>query len=121
MLRFKIKPEEKYFFSKLDDCFSQRSLGLDYDAGTDVSHLSRVYSRHGGLGILKLGQEISVHQCQTLFGLMSAATSIIQLGMLHMRPFQWWLKNKWFHPLLHAHYMEGGIASITTNVQHQTG
>lgn len=52
------------------------------------------------VGSLRLGQEISVRQCQVLLGLMAAAANIIPLGLLHMGPFQWWLKNKGFHPLL---------------------
>lgn len=47
---------------------------------------------------LKLGQAITVKQFQRLLGLMAAASNIIPLGLLHMRPLQWWLKAKGFSP-----------------------
>lgn len=52
------------------------------------------------VGSLRLGQEISIQQCQVLLGLVAAAANVISSGLLHMGPFQWWLKNKGFHPLL---------------------
>ncbi|XDV52386.1 hypothetical protein PO909_021118 [Leuciscus waleckii] len=50
-----------------------------------------------GSGI-KLGQAITVKQFQRLLGLMAVASNIIPLGLLHMRPLQWWLKAKGFFP-----------------------
>jgi len=48
------------------------------------------------------GHEISVWQCQVLLGLMAA---VIQLGLLHMWPIQWQLKNKGFHSLIKPMFM----------------
>lgn len=50
-----------------------------------------------------LSQYLSVFQIQKLLGLMVA--SIIPLGLLHIRQFQFWLKSKGFHPLKHLSRM----------------
>lgn len=55
--------------------------------------LARLNSILATVGSLRLGQEISVHQCQVLLGLMAAAANVIPLGLLHMMTFQWWLKK----------------------------
>ncbi len=49
----------------------------------------------------KPGQELSVLKFQRLLGLMSAAS----MGLLKMRPFQFWLKSRGFHPLNHDSQM----------------
>ncbi len=35
---------------------------------------------------------------QRLLGLMAAASNVIPVGLLHMRPLQWWLRTKGFSP-----------------------
>ncbi len=38
------------------------------------------------------GQSLTVKWFQRLMGLMAAASNVIPLGLLYMRPLQWWLK-----------------------------
>ncbi len=47
---------------------------------------------------VKEGQSLTVKQFQRLLGLMSAASNVIPIGLLYMRPLQWWLKTKGFSP-----------------------
>ncbi|KAK3530794.1 hypothetical protein QTP70_002823 [Hemibagrus guttatus] len=41
------------------------------------------------------------HEVQRVPGLMLAAANVIPLGLLHMRPFQLWLRGASFHPHRH--------------------
>ncbi len=43
-------------------------------------------------------QSLTVKQFQRLLGLMVAASNVIPIGLLYMRPLQWWLKTKGFSP-----------------------
>ncbi len=47
---------------------------------------------------VKEGQSLTVKQFQRLLGLMAAASNMIPIGLLYMRPLQWWLKTKGFSP-----------------------
>ncbi len=47
---------------------------------------------------LKEGQSLTVKEFQRLMGLMAAASNVIPIGLLYMRPLQWWLKTKGFSP-----------------------
>ncbi len=47
---------------------------------------------------VKEGQSLTVKQFQRLLGLMAAASNVIPIGLLYMRPLQWWLKTKGFSP-----------------------
>ncbi|XP_073720453.1 uncharacterized protein [Misgurnus anguillicaudatus] len=75
-------------------------LGVIWDSTTMQAHLSpaRVESILLAVGRVKLGQSHTVKQFQRLLGLMAAASNVIPLGLLHMRPLQWWLKTKGFSP-----------------------
>ncbi len=44
------------------------------------------------------GQSLTVKQFQRLLGLMAAASNVMPIGLLYMRPLQWWLKTKGFSP-----------------------
>ncbi len=44
------------------------------------------------------GRSLTVKQFQKLLGLMAAASNVIPLGLLYMRPLQWWLKTKGISP-----------------------
>ena len=46
---------------------------------------------------IKLGQKVTVHHFQKSLGLMAAASTVIPLGLLHMRAFKLWLRAKGFH------------------------
>ncbi len=59
---------------------------------------ARVKSILNALKNIKLGQRITVHYLQRVLGLMAAASTVIPLGLLHMRSFQLWLRARGFHP-----------------------
>ncbi len=59
---------------------------------------ARVESILNALKNIKLGQRITVHYLQRVLGLMAAASTVIPLGLLHMRSFQLWLRARGFHP-----------------------
>ncbi len=50
----------------------------------------------------KLGHHVSVGTCRRLLGLMAAASPALPLGLLHMRPFLWWMKELRLHPTVPA-------------------
>ncbi len=50
----------------------------------------------------KLGHHVSVGTCRRLLGLMAAASPVLPLGLLHMRPFLWWMKELRLHPTVPA-------------------
>ncbi|KAK3571580.1 hypothetical protein QTP86_014450 [Hemibagrus guttatus] len=50
---------------------------------------------------VQLDQSLSVAEVQRVLGLMAAAANVIPLGLLHMRPFQFWLRGAGFHPRRH--------------------
>ncbi len=50
------------------------------------------------LACFKLGHHVSVGTCRRLLGLMAAASPVWPLGLLHMRPFLWWMKELRLHP-----------------------
>ncbi len=43
---------------------------------------------------MREGRSLTVKQFQRLLGLMEAASNMIPLGLLYMRPLQWWLKTR---------------------------
>ncbi len=54
------------------------------------------------LARFKLGHHVSVGTCRRLLGLMAAASPVLHLGLLHMRPFLWWMKELRLHPTVPA-------------------
>ncbi len=54
------------------------------------------------LARFKLGHHVSVGTCRRLLGLMAAASPVLPLGLLHMRPFLWWMKEPRLHPTVPA-------------------
>ncbi len=50
----------------------------------------------------KLGHHVSVGTCRRLLGLMAAASPVLPIGLLHMRPFLWWMKELRLHPTVPA-------------------
>ncbi len=54
------------------------------------------------LARFKLGHHVSVGTCHRLLGLMAAASPVLPLGLLHMRPFLWWMKELRLHPSVPA-------------------
>ncbi len=54
------------------------------------------------LARFRLGHHVSVGTCRRLLGLMAAASPVLPLGLLHMRPFLWWMKELRLHPTVPA-------------------
>ncbi len=54
------------------------------------------------LARFKLGHHVSVSTCRRLLGLMAAASPVLPLGLLHMRPFLCWMKGLRLHPTIPA-------------------
>ncbi len=54
------------------------------------------------LARFKLDHHVSVATCRRLLGLMAAASPVLPLGLLHMRPFLWWMKQLRLHPTVPA-------------------
>ncbi len=54
---------------------------------------ARVESIQSCTARFKLGWHVSVCLCSRVLGLMVAAPLVLPLGLLHMRPFLWWMKS----------------------------
>ncbi len=63
------------------------------------AHLApaRISSLNTCLARFKLYHHVSVSTCHRLLGLMAAASPELPLGLLHMRPFIWWIKLSGVH------------------------
>ncbi len=61
------------------------------------------------LARFKLGHHVSVGTCRRLLGLMAAASPVLPLGLLHMRPFLWWMKVT---PHCTSHSPYQGVAQL---------
>ncbi len=81
---------------------SQRTtyLSVVLDSTTMQARMSpaRIESILTEVKRVKEGQSLTVKQFQTLLSLMAAASKVIPIGLLYMRPLQWWLKTKGFSP-----------------------
>ncbi|KAI2644567.1 Transposon Ty3-G Gag-Pol polyprotein [Labeo rohita] len=75
-------------------------LGIVWDSITMRARLSpaRIETIRQTMSKVRLGQEHTVLQYQKMLGLMASASTVIPLGLLHMRLFQLWLKARGFHP-----------------------
>ncbi len=75
-------------------------LGVIWDSTSMQARLSpaRIESILSAVKRIRLGQSLTVGQFQRLLGLMAAASNVIPVGLLHMRPLQWWLRTKGFSP-----------------------
>ncbi len=78
-------------------------LGVVMDSRTMRACLSptRVQSLETCLNQFKTGRLVHVGLCLRLLGLMAAASPAVQLGLLHMRPSQWWTKSQNISPHCH--------------------
>ncbi len=54
---------------------------------------ARVESIQSCSARFRLGRHVSVGLCRRLLGLMVVASPVLPLGLLHMRPFLWWMKS----------------------------
>ncbi len=80
---------------------SQRTvfLGVRLDSVQMQARLApaRIPDLIACLARFKLGHYVSVGTCCRLLGLMAAASPVLPLGLLHMRPFLWWMKELRLH------------------------
>ncbi len=85
---------------------SQRTmfLGVRLDSVQMQARLApaRIPNFTACLARFKLGHHVSVGICRRLLGLMAAASPVLPLGLLHMRPFLWWMKELRLHPTVPA-------------------
>ncbi len=75
-------------------------LGVVWDSTTMQARMSpaRIESILTAVRRVKEGQSLTVKQFQRMLGLMAAVSNVIPIGLLYMRPLQWWLKTKGFSP-----------------------
>ncbi len=85
---------------------SQRTvfLGVHLDSVQIQARLApaRISNFTACLARFKLGHHVSVSTCRRLLGLMAAASPLLPLGLLHMRPFLWWMKELRLNPKIPA-------------------
>ncbi len=85
---------------------SQRTLflGVHLDSIQMQARLApaRISNFTACLARFKLGRHVSVGSCSRLLSLMAAASPVLPLGLLHMRPFLWWIKELKLHPTVPA-------------------
>ncbi len=85
---------------------SQRTvfLGVRLDSVQMQARLApaRIPDLTACLARFKLGHHVSVGTCRRLLSLMAAASPVLPLGLLHMRPFLWWMKELRLHPTVPA-------------------
>ncbi len=85
---------------------SQRTvfLGVRLDSVQMQAHLApaRIPDLTACLACFKLGHHVSVGTCRRLLGLMAAASPVLPLGLLHMRPFLWWMNELRLNPTVPA-------------------
>ncbi len=67
-----------------------------------LGHIHSYFDLTACLARFKLGHHVSVGTCRRLLGLMAAASPVLPLGLLHMRPFLWWMKELRLHPTVPA-------------------
>ncbi len=79
-------------------------LGVNLDSIQMQARLApaRISNFTACLARFKLGRHVSVGICRRLLGLMAAASPVLPLGLLHMRPFLWWMKELRLHPTVPA-------------------
>ncbi len=85
---------------------SQRTvfLGVRLDSVQMQARLApaRIPDLTACLARFKLGHHVSVGAYRRLLGLMAATSPVLPLGLLHMRPFLWWMKELRLHPTVPA-------------------
>ncbi len=69
-------------------------LGVHLDSVQMQASLvpARIFRFNACMARFKLGHHVSVSTCHRLLGLLAAASPVLPLGLLHMRPFLWWMR-----------------------------
>ncbi len=88
---------------------SQRTvfLGVHLDSIQMQARLApaRISNFTACLARFKLGRHVFIGTCRRLLGLMAVASPVLPLGLLHMRPFLWWMKELRLHPMIPATHL----------------
>ena len=76
-------------------------LGVSLDSVTMLAGLSdqRIVNLYQCLSHFSGQSSVRSHDCQRLLGLMAAASQVVRLGLLHMRPIQRWYLSRALHPV----------------------
>ncbi|KAI2644404.1 hypothetical protein H4Q32_030891 [Labeo rohita] len=71
-----------------------------WDLTTMQARLSpaRIESVLTAVARVRKGRSLTIKQFLQLLGLMAAVSNVIPLGLLYMRPLEWWLRTKQFSP-----------------------
>ncbi len=99
-LGLRMNAKKSALFPSKRTMFFRGSLGFRSDAGQFGSCPDINFT--ACLACFKLGHHVSVSTCRRLLGLMAAASPVLLLGLLHMRPFLWWVKELRLHPTIPA-------------------
>ncbi|CAM4661937.1 unnamed protein product [Leuciscus chuanchicus] len=97
------------------DFIPGNSLRLNPHVGR--SHV-RVRSDHSAAcGLLQIGACPTVRSFQRMLGLMASTSPVLQLGLLFMRPLQYWLKPRlpayaWHHGLLRIKVNQACVSAL---------
>ncbi len=95
---------------------SQRTvfLGVHLDSIQMQARLApaRISNFTACLSRFKLGHHVTVGTCRSLLGLMAAASPVLPLGLLYMRPFLWWMKELRLHATVPATSPNQGVAQL---------
>ncbi len=83
-------------------------IGISIDSSLMRASLprERVDTILSFLNRFRLGQTVSVLECQRLLSPLMVASLLFQLGLLHLRPLQQWFNSHWLHPKLHKHHRD---------------
>ncbi len=81
-------------------------LGVVWDSTTMQACMSpaRIEAILTAIMRVREGQSLTVKQFQRLLGLMAAASNVIPLGLLYMRPLQWWPPFKLIEEISDRHF-----------------
>ncbi len=95
-------------------------LGVVWDSTTMQARMSpaQIESILMAVRRVKEDQSLTVKQFQRLLGLMAAASNVIPIGLLYMRPLQWWLKTKGFSLRGKPTSHDQGHAAMPTCLRH---
>ncbi len=89
----KIRSEDWFVTIDLKDAYFHISILPSHRKFLRFSFRGEAYQYR----VLPFGIALSP-QFQKLLGLMAAASNVINVDLLYMRPLQWWLKTKGFSP-----------------------
>ncbi len=95
-------------------------LGVVWDSTTMQARTSpaQIESILTAVARVRGGQSLTVKRVQRPLGLMAAASNVIPLGLLYMRPLQGWLKTRVFFPEGKPASHDQGHAAVPMCLRH---